>query len=175
MRFSLALLQQAKQATTTASHDAALFERLPETLQRFFERYPPAPFKQYATKPTLTTAEDANPFLANKHPVTQKYHQPKYSLRRQSELWKLAHHFGVADCLPQLQGDKSFYQEKYDANEFMRGQLRPKGHKYDKTKQQRRDKIQAAVEQADEKIIAVKGNKYKRLLERRAKKSTTWI
>jgi large subunit ribosomal protein L25 len=174
MKPSLTLLQAAKEFSKEAS-DSAFFDRLPPTLQRFFERYPPIPFKQYATAPTLTTVEDANPFLPNKHPITQKYHDPKYSLRRQSDLWKLAYRFGVQDCLPQLQGDKKFYEERYDANPYLKGTLRPKGRKYERNMSERKGKIMEALEKADEKIVAVKGNKYKRLLERRESKSQTWI
>jgi large subunit ribosomal protein L25 len=35
-----------------------------------------------------------------KHPVTGKWHDPKYSLRRQAELVKLARDNGVEDLLP---------------------------------------------------------------------------
>lgn len=174
MKPSVGLFQVAKDVTKDLS-DSAFFYQLPVTLQRFFERYPPVPFKQYATKPTLTTAEDANPFLPNKHPVTQKYHDPKYSLRRQSDLWKLAYRYGVQDCLPQLQGDKKFYEEKYEANEYLKGTLRPKGRRYEKNVTERRAKVVEALAKADEKILSVKGNKYKRLLERREKKKQTWI
>ncbi|KAH3686120.1 hypothetical protein WICPIJ_002904 [Wickerhamomyces pijperi] len=172
MRPTLGLLQTiAKPALEHAQH----FEKLPTVLQNFFQRYPPRQFHEYSDKPTLTTAPDANPFLPNKHPVTEKYHNPKYSMRRQSVLWKLAYQYGVQDCLPSLQNGKKFYEEKYEANEFMRGQLRPKGHRHEKNRAERKAKIQDAVEQADEKILKVKGNKYKRLLERKAKDVTTWI
>ncbi|CAI4496352.1 CFF_collapsed_G0021130.mRNA.1.CDS.1 [Saccharomyces cerevisiae] len=35
------------------------------------------------------------PFLPNKHPVTQRFHDPKYSLRRMSDVYKLALRYGV--------------------------------------------------------------------------------
>ncbi|KAH3680432.1 hypothetical protein WICMUC_000363 [Wickerhamomyces mucosus] len=164
-----------KQASSKVIQEVSYFDKLPAVLQRFFTRYPPVQFHEYSKLPTLTTAPDANPFLPNKHPITGKTHNPKYSLRRQSVLWKLAYQHGVEDCLPNLQNNKIFYEEKYHANEFMRGQLRPKGSKYEKNKFDRKAKIAKAVEEADEKITSVKGNKYKRLLERKAKDIKTWI
>lgn len=64
------------------------FDLLPIQLKNFFKKYPPN--MKYSDKPTLITAIDANPFLANKNPATGKYQEPKYSLRRMSDLYKLA-------------------------------------------------------------------------------------
>lgn len=41
-----------------------------------------------------------NPFLPMRHPVTGKWHDPVYSLRRQAELVKLAREHGVEELLP---------------------------------------------------------------------------
>lgn len=41
-----------------------------------------------------------NPFLPFKHPVTGKWQDPVYSLRRQAELVKLAREAGVEELLP---------------------------------------------------------------------------
>ncbi len=41
-----------------------------------------------------------NPFLPHKHPVTGKWQDPVYSLRRQAELVKLAREQGVEELLP---------------------------------------------------------------------------
>lgn len=153
----------------------AAFQKLPFKLQRFFTRYPPSPFKTYAEETTSTLAEDANPFLYNRHPVTKKVHDPIYSMRRQSDLYKLAFKYGVADLLPNLNGNKKFFTEKYESKPALRGVLRPKGHKWERTMDQRKQKIKDAVANADDLIIAARGNKYKRRLEKRKEEKITWV
>ncbi|CDK26141.1 unnamed protein product [Kuraishia capsulata CBS 1993] len=150
------------------------FKKLPQTLQNFFTRYPPAPFKKYATEPTLTSAEDANPFLYNRHPVTQKVQDPIYSMRRQSDLFKLAYKFGVADLLPALNNDKKFFQEKYDTKPTLRGVTSPKGHKWERTFTKRKTRIADALDKVDDILIEARGTKYKKRLERREKEKRTW-
>ncbi|GMG30094.1 unnamed protein product [Ambrosiozyma monospora] len=150
------------------------FKKLPTKLQNFFTRYPPAPFKQYATKPTLTTAEDANPFLPNIHPVTNKLQEPIYSLRRQSDLFKLAYKFGIADLMPSLRNNKKFFQEKYDSKPVLRGVLRPKGHKWERTYAARKQKVADALAKVDDVLIEHRGTKYKKRLERRESEKKTW-
>jgi large subunit ribosomal protein L25 len=41
-----------------------------------------------------------NPFLPQRHPITQKLHDPQFSLRRQAELVKLARDHGIEELLP---------------------------------------------------------------------------
>jgi large subunit ribosomal protein L25 len=97
-----------------------LAEKLPPRLTRFFARYPPqALISQTSAAPTSTTnpssstasSEDEipsnteaalapSPFKAQKHPITGKWHDPTFSLRRQAELVKLARQHGVEDLLP---------------------------------------------------------------------------
>ncbi|ODV93132.1 hypothetical protein PACTADRAFT_46668 [Pachysolen tannophilus NRRL Y-2460] len=150
------------------------FKKLPKKLVDFFTQYPPIPFKQYATETTLTTADDANPFLPNKHPVTNAIHDPIYSMRRQSDLFKLAYKFGVADLLPKLNNGKVFYEERYNNAKPLKGAVNPKGHKWERTYESRKQKIAEAVARADEIIIEARGNKYKRRLERKEKEQKTW-
>jgi len=156
MRATVGLFNTA--VKTTESH-ISYFNTLPDKLQRFFTRYPPRPFKEYASKSTSTTAEDANPFIANKHPITLRYHDPKYSLRRQSDLWKLAYRYGIQDALPPLANGKKFYQEKYDTKPLMKGVLRPKGHKHERERPLKDARIKEALLHADEKIAEVRGKK----------------
>lgn len=137
--------------------DISYFETLPSKLQRFFTRYPPRPFKQYASESTLTTAENANPFIANKHPITKRYHTSKYSLRRQSDLWKIAYRHGIQDALPPLANGKKFYQEKFDTRKLMKGVLKPKGSKYDRERPLKDAKIKEALLHADEAIAELRG------------------
>ena len=78
-----------------------LAKALPERLTRFFARYPPA-----AILPQTSTTSEApstaipNPFKAQKHPVTGKWHDPVFSLRRQADLIKLAQRHGVEELMP---------------------------------------------------------------------------
>lgn len=105
-----------------------LAQSLPPRLLHFFTRFPPriiakpeAAALTTATATSNTTpsstplAEDQsitssatpslqpnaqNPFLASRNPHTQKTSPPPYSLRRQAELYKIAHAHGVASLLP---------------------------------------------------------------------------
>lgn len=151
MRVSLGLFN------TAVKTEISYFNTLPEKLQRFFTRYPPRPFKEYASESTLTTAENANPFIANKHPITKRYHTAKYSMRRQSDLWKIAYRHGIQDSLPPLANGKKFYQEKYDTKPLMKGVLRPKGAKYERERPLKEAKMKEALLHADEKIAELRG------------------
>lgn len=83
-----------------------LAQSLPPRLQVFLARYPPAsilPATAEGAEPApMTTYQEAapNPFLPTKHPVTGRWHNPVYSLRRQAELVKLARESGVEELLP---------------------------------------------------------------------------
>lgn len=96
-----------------------LAEALPPRLSRFFARYPPqAILSSTTTSPSNTPSQDStiasadqikshqaalgfpNPFKAQKHPVTGKWHDPVFSLRRQADLVKLARKHGVEELLP---------------------------------------------------------------------------
>lgn len=150
------------------------FEKLPKKLQTFFTKFPPPPIKTYATKQTFTNAPDANPFLPNIHPVTKKVHNPIYSLRRQSELYKLAYKFGIADLMPVMQNTKKLYQEKYDSKPTLKGVLNPKGHKWERTYDERKKRMADGIANADKVLIQYRGSKYKKRLERRKKEQPTW-
>lgn len=45
-------------------------------------------------------ATPESPFQPWKHPVTGRWHDPKYSLRRQADLVKMAREHGVEELLP---------------------------------------------------------------------------
>lgn len=154
---------------------AEAFAKLPVKLQNFFTKFPPAPLKQYASEPTLTTAPNANPFLPNRHPVTGRTHEPLYSLRRQSDLYKLAYKFGIADLMPPLANGKKFFAEKQASSPILKGVLYPKGHKWERTLAERKQKIQDALEQVDDVLIKYRGRKYKQRLERRKEEEKKWI
>jgi large subunit ribosomal protein L25 len=101
-----------------------LAQSLPPRLTRFFARYPPQSILPAANQAAATStipnasntsstdpnapavdgiassSEIPNPFRATKHPVTGRWHDPAFSLRRQAELVKLARQHGVEELLP---------------------------------------------------------------------------
>ncbi|GAV30094.1 hypothetical protein PMKS-003600 [Pichia membranifaciens] len=154
---------------------AEAFAKLPEKLQNFFTKFPPTPIRKYADKPTACDAEDANPFLANRHPVTGRTHEPLYSLRRQSDLYKLAYKFGIADLMPPLANGKKFFAEKQAASPILKGVLYPKGHKWERTFAERKKKIEDALGEVDNILIKHRGSKYRKRLEKREKEEKHWI
>ena len=87
-----------------ATKNVQLALALPTRLRTFLARYPPASILPAgATAETTKTAyqeETPNPFMPMKHPVTGRWHDPKYSLRRQAELVKMARDHGVEELLP---------------------------------------------------------------------------
>lgn len=151
------------------------FAKLPVKLQNFFTKFPPSPIKTYSEKPTLTNAPDANPFLANRHPITGRTHEPLYSLRRQSDLYKLAHKFGISDLMPKLANGKKFYLEKQQSSPILKGVLYPKGHKWERTYADRQKKIADALAEVDNVLIKHRGTKYRKRLERRKLEEKQWV
>lgn len=149
-----------------------LFDLLPAQLKYFFKKYPPS--IEFASKPISTHAIEANPFLPNKHPVTGRYHEPKYSLRRSSDLYKMACLYGVQGFLPPMK--KKFFEDKYQNKKMMKGVLLPKGHKHELQREGKLARMQEAIKNADKFIIDVKGAKYKRKLEAKKKQDAkTWF
>lgn len=90
-------------AATVKQH-VQLALSLPPRLRTFLARYPPASILPAGADPethkTAYQEESPNPFMPTKHPITGKWHNPKYSLRRQAELVKLAQEHGVEELLP---------------------------------------------------------------------------
>jgi large subunit ribosomal protein L25 len=98
----------------TTKQYVKLAESLPPQLQRFFARYPPPSIIEKpkaitipATTPAAASAtpsadgtEVFNPFKPTKHPITGRWHDPVFSLRRQADLVKLARQHGVEELLP---------------------------------------------------------------------------
>ncbi|KAH6690449.1 hypothetical protein F5X68DRAFT_229766 [Plectosphaerella plurivora] len=77
-----------------------LAKALPIRLRSFLARYPPASIVPEGTPKTAYQEHTPNPFSPQKHPVTGKWHDPIFSLRRQAELVKLAREHGVEELLP---------------------------------------------------------------------------
>lgn len=151
------------------------FLQLPKPLSDFFIRYPPAPFRQYAVKSTSTDAADANPFIANRHPATDRLHDPIYSLRRQSDLYKAAYRYGITHLLPQLANNKKFYEDKYENKTPIRGSHRFKLSKAERKAPARQKEMADALAKADETILQARGAKFRRRLEAKQKKSLPWF
>ncbi|KAI2638044.1 hypothetical protein GGS21DRAFT_451738 [Xylaria nigripes] len=85
----------------TNMHYVELAKQLHPRLQRFFAKYPPTQILPTSTRTnTIKDGATPNPFLPHKHPVTGKWHDPEYSLRRQAELVKLAREEGVEELMP---------------------------------------------------------------------------
>lgn len=87
-------------------HYIALAKTLPKPLLTFLARYPPPqvlgqPEQKVATGYQADVHNAThNPFLTTVHPVTQRRHDPVYSLRRQAVLVKHARKHGIEDLLP---------------------------------------------------------------------------
>ena len=151
------------------------FQQLPKQLADFFKKYPPPPFRTYSGKPTTIDAEDANPFLTNKNPITNKWNSPKYSLRHQSVLYKMAYRLGISHLMPKLLNDKKFYEEKHLTKTPVRGSVQFKLSKGERTKEQRIKEVQEALAKADETIADARGAAYRRKLNRKNVKVPRWF
>lgn len=84
----------------STSQFVQLAKSLPEPLQRFFARWPPAGLASPGTAPTSFQELRPNPFEFYKHPETGRLQDPVYSARRQAQLLQMARDHGVADLLP---------------------------------------------------------------------------
>jgi hypothetical protein len=94
----------------TVQHHIALARALPPRLLKFFSKHPPPNIIPAANTslhdPDSTSlvhikSEAApSPFKPHKFAITGKWHNPKFSLRRQAELVKLARQHGVEELLP---------------------------------------------------------------------------
>lgn len=85
----------------TATKYIQLAKSLPEPLQRFFARWPPASVQPVGAAPTGYQEQRPDPFQFYKHPVTGKWQDPVYSYRRQAQLVQLAREHGVEELLPE--------------------------------------------------------------------------
>ncbi|KAI1083153.1 hypothetical protein F5B20DRAFT_448323 [Whalleya microplaca] len=114
-----------------------LAKQLHPRLSRFFAKYPPNQILPTSTR-TNTIADGAtpNPFLPHKHPVTGKWHDPEFSLRRQAELVKLAREHGVEELLPfTSKGTEERIRTRVEHGLRVRGTgvgQRVKGHRHER-------------------------------------------
>ncbi|AEO53572.1 hypothetical protein MYCTH_2295089 [Thermothelomyces thermophilus ATCC 42464] len=113
---------------------------LPARLRTFLARYPPPSILPAGANPeTYKTAyqeETPNPFLPMKHPVTGRWHEPKYSLRRQAELVKMAREHGVEELLPYTpKGTETRLRKRVELGLRVKGTgvgQKVKGHKHER-------------------------------------------
>jgi large subunit ribosomal protein L25 len=117
-----------------------LAKALPPRLQTFLARYPsPTILPAGADPETAKTPyqqDTPNPFLPTKHPVTGKWHDPVYSLRRQAEIVKLARENGVEELLPYTpKGTYERLQKRVELGLRVKGTgvgQKVKGHKHER-------------------------------------------
>lgn len=171
----LELAQKLAGKTLPADTEDPWFQQLPPNLSNFFKKYPPPPFREYSDRPTSTHADDSNPFLPNKHPVTNRWHEPKYSLRRQSDLYKAAYRLGITHLLPKLGNNKKFYEEKYANKTPMAGSVRFKLHKWERNLEARQVELAEAVQKADQVIGAAKNRKFRKKQQEKAHKKKSFL
>ncbi|KAK6453662.1 mitochondrial ribosomal protein MRPL25 [Scheffersomyces xylosifermentans] len=148
------------------------FAKLPQKLHNFFIKYPPRPFAQYSEKPSTIVDPNLNPFYPNKNPETGRWHGAKYSLRRSSDLYKMARKFGIQDLLPPL--PKKFYEEKYFNKNWMRGVLTQKKRKWERDFPEKLEAREQAIAKMDETIAAARP-RYKKQLEKKQQREKTWF
>ncbi|OAA73136.1 hypothetical protein ISF_00037 [Cordyceps fumosorosea ARSEF 2679] len=91
----------------STSQFVQLAKSLPEPLQRFLARWPPAALVAPGSAPTSFQTLRQNPFEFYKHPVTGRLHDPVYSARRQAQLLRMARDHGVAELMPASAKDPS--------------------------------------------------------------------
>ncbi|KAK3695143.1 hypothetical protein B0T22DRAFT_454478 [Podospora appendiculata] len=117
---------------------------LPPRLRTFLARYPPAAILPTApgagasaeTPKTAYQEETPNPFQPLKHPATGKWHDPKYSLRRQAEIVKIAREHGVEELLPfTVKGTEERLRKRVELGLRVKGTgvgEQVKGHKHER-------------------------------------------
>ncbi|ODV66390.1 hypothetical protein HYPBUDRAFT_153258 [Hyphopichia burtonii NRRL Y-1933] len=149
------------------------FNKLPQRLHNFFIKYPPRPFAQYAEKPTNIQDPNMNPFLPNKNLDSGRWQEAKYSLRRASDLFKMAYKFGIQDLLPPLP-QKRFFEDKYENKKWMKGVLKQKQQVWERKLPEKLQARKEALENMDQTIIAARP-RYKKQLQKKEQRKNTWF
>ncbi|ORY87589.1 hypothetical protein BCR37DRAFT_1659 [Protomyces lactucae-debilis] len=154
--------------------------RLPRPLLNFFKAHPPASSTSWSSKPsadkiTQTASTEsaspaarprANPFQPSKNTYTLRFNEPRYSIRRQQDLLKLAQQYQIAHLLPEtmkqariakaLAKSKTLDVEGNKVKTPMRGLVKWKGTKMERTRHERRETIQAKLATARSMLKARK-------------------
>ncbi|RPA86945.1 hypothetical protein BJ508DRAFT_411093 [Ascobolus immersus RN42] len=106
---------------TTADY-INLARSLPPQLIRFFTKYPPG-------KPISPIS---NPFTPTKVAATGRWMGPRYSLRRQADICKLARTYGVEELLPHSKKSAVAKEERRELGKTMKGMDKVKGHAWER-------------------------------------------
>lgn len=150
-----------------------LAQSLPPRLLRFFARYPPASFTNSAPAASISTSLNTssadpnasheesvvsnsppplpykNPFQSQKHPVTGKWHDAVFSLRRQADLVKMARANGVEDLLPYtIKGMEERFMRRQEGGLKVKGTgvgQKVKGKLWERTQKGRLEKRRQAM------------------------------
>ncbi|KAI9829486.1 MAG: hypothetical protein M1819_006306 [Sarea resinae] len=142
-----------------------LAQSLPPRLLRFFTRYPPAVLQSTDRLPNAASTasssvppagatppdivEGQNPFQSHKHPITGKWHDPAFSLRRQAEMVKLAQQHGVESLLPfTVKGTEERLRKREENGLRVKGTgvgQRVKGKKWERSLKSRLEKRRQAM------------------------------
>ncbi|CCG84922.1 protein of unknown function [Taphrina deformans PYCC 5710] len=122
---------------------------LPRQLLTFFKKHPPAsatswlptpppqvpdvnPASDTASTPPRFPKRIQNPFLPSKNKITSKYNEPRYSVRRQTDLYNLATQFQIQHLLPPRVDHK-----EGKVGKVMKGLTQWKGTKMERTRDAR--------------------------------------
>lgn len=148
------ILQRTNQTMPAINSYVKLAESLPPRLLRFFTRYQPQRAASLtiglstSDSPTQSNEKSSvqgllepsslpNPFKSQKHPVTGRWQEPIYSLRRQAVLVKLARAHGVEELLPPtVKGTEARIQTRAEHGLRVKGTgvgQRVKGKKWERT------------------------------------------
>jgi large subunit ribosomal protein L25 len=109
---------------------------------------PPSATPQYISQ--LTNGPNPNPFLPWRNPETSRWRAPKYSLRRQADLIKLAKKHGVEPLLPPSRKSTAFKEARLLEHGLRtrgtgEGQ-KVKGHKWERQMPAKLEKRRKAME-----------------------------
>ncbi|RKF57961.1 54S ribosomal protein L25, mitochondrial [Golovinomyces cichoracearum] len=128
-----------------------LAKKLPPKLSRFFARYPPPSIVPPDRLKGSSQAKYrySNPFKATRDPITTKWHNPVFSLRRQADLVKLAQEHGVEELLPfTVKGTKEKIRRKFKHGSRIKGTgvgQTVKGKGFERTMKTRLEKRKQAM------------------------------
>lgn len=111
---------------------------LPRQLLSFFKKHPPATASSWLPTPATGERPPKNPFRPTKNTYTLRFEEPRYSIRRQSDLFNLAEQYNVQHLLPPRVPHK---EAKVGA--VMKGLRQWKGTKMERTRDARIAEIKA--------------------------------
>lgn len=124
---------------------------LPRQLLSFFRKHPPASSSSWLPAAVPGTRPPKNPFRPSKNTYTLKYEEPRYSIRRQTNLFNLAEQYHLAHLLPPRVPHK---ESKVGA--VMKGLRQWKGTKMERTRDARIATINAKTAVAKKVVRARK-------------------